>query len=221
MAKNRILIAEDDPYIAETVGVHLELSGYDHTILHDGLAVAAHLGDDHAYDLALLDVMLPGLDGFSLMEHLQKYGIPALYLTAKADVSSRVRGLRLGAEDYLVKPFEMIELLVRMEKILERTGKLEKVLQFGEITIDTMERRVFKSHQEAHLKPLEFDLFVMLVRYKNRTLLRERLLNEIWGVDFFGGTRTVDVHIAQLRKKLGLFSEIVTIPKVGYRLEEH
>ncbi len=219
MAKNRILIAEDDPYIAETVGVHLELSGYDHTILHDGLAVAAHLGDDHAYDLALLDVMLPGLDGFSLMEHLQKYGIPALYLTAKADVSSRVRGLRLGAEDYLVKPFEMIELLVRMEKILERTGKRNRKLQYRDIEIDTENRIVTRGGAPVALQPLEFDLFAMLVRFKNCTLSRDRLLNEIWGVEYLG-VRTVDTHIAMLRKKLGLESGIVAVTKIGYRLED-
>lgn len=219
--KNRILVAEDDPLIVDVLTLNLDYSGYDYVVFYDGASTAKNLKQDHRYDLALLDIMLPGIDGFALMGHMNKYGIPVIYLTAKTDLASKLKGLRDGAEDYITKPFEVLELLVRMEKVLERSGKLEKVLQFGEITIDTMERRVFKSHQEAHLKPLEFDLFVMLVRYKNRTLLRERLLNEIWGVDFFGGTRTVDVHIAQLRKKLGLFSEIVTIPKVGYRLEEH
>lgn len=137
MTGDRILIVEDDPYIAEAVGVHLELSGYEHTTLDDGRAAAEHLRDDHAYDLALLDVMLPGLDGFQLMEPLRAYGIPVLYLSAKADVPSRVHGLRLGAEDYLVKPFEMIELLVRMEKILGRTGRRGRTLRYRDIEIDT------------------------------------------------------------------------------------
>ena len=114
----------------------------------------------------------------------------------------------------------MLELLVRIEKILQRQGKLEKSLMYKDYFLDLNERRIFCSGDEVHLKPLEFDLFAILVKYKNRTLLRERLLNEIWGIDYFGGTRTVDVHIAQLRKKLGLYDEIKTIPKIGYRLED-
>lgn len=166
MTGDRILIVEDDPYIAEAVGVHLELSGYEHTTLDDGRAAAEHLRDDHAYDLALLDVMLPGLDGFQLMEPLRAYGIPVLYLSAKADVPSRVHGLRLGAEDYLVKPFEMIELLVRMEKILSRTGRRGRTLRYRDIEIDTENRIVTKGGAPVALQPLEFDLLAMLVRFK-------------------------------------------------------
>jgi DNA-binding response OmpR family regulator len=144
MAKNRILIVEDDRDIAESIGLNLELSGYDALIIDDGLAVVEHLRDDHSFDLALLDILLPGLDGFALMEYMQKYNIPALYLTAKTDVPSRVRGLRNGAEDYIVKPFEMLELLVRIEKILDRAGKLNKVLRYRDLTIDTEKRTVVK-----------------------------------------------------------------------------
>lgn len=179
MAKNRILIVEDDKDIAESVGLNLDLSGYDYTIIDDGLAAVEHLTTDHSYDLALLDVMLPGLDGFALMEHMQKYNIPALYLTAKTDVNSRIRGLRDGAEDYIIKPFEMLELLVRIEKILERTGKLNKILRYRDITVDTEKRTVMKAGKAIPLQPLEFDLFAMFLRFKNCTLSRERLLNEI------------------------------------------
>ena len=153
MSKNRILIVEDDKYIAQNVGVNLEMSGYDYTIISDGLAVVTHLEEDHSYDLALLDVMLPGLDGFALMEYMQKYNIPALYLTAKTDVLSRIRGLKDGAEDYIVKPFEMLELLVRIEKILERTGKLNKILRYRDITIDTEKRIVTKAGEVVSLQP--------------------------------------------------------------------
>lgn len=219
MTGDRILIVEDDPYIAEAVGVHLELSGYEHTTLDDGRAAAEHLRDDHAYDLALLDVMLPGLDGFQLMEPLRAYGIPVPYLSAKADVPSRVHGLRLGAEDYLVKPFEMVELLVRMEKILSRTGRRGRTLRYRDIEIDTENRIVTKGGVPVALQPLEFDLLAMLVRFKNCTLSRERLLNEIWGMDYLGA-RTVDTHIAMLRKKLDLGGGIVAVTKVGYRLED-
>ena len=219
MSKNRILVVEDDIDISESITINLELSGYDYTALYDGMEAREHLAADHSYDLALLDVMLPGLNGFELMEDVQKYNIPALYLTAKADVASRVKGLRSGAEDYIVKPFEMLELLVRMEKILWRTGKLNAILRYRDITIDTEKRTVTKCGEAVALQPLEFDLFAMLVRFKNCTLSRDRLLNEIWGIEYLGA-RTVDTHIAMLRKKLGLESGIVAVTKIGYRLED-
>lgn len=220
MAKNRILIVEDDKAIAQSIGLNLDLSGYDYLIIDNGLTVVERLKEDHSFDLALLDIMLHGLDGFALMEYMQKYNIPALYLTARTDVPSRIKGLRDGAEDYIIKPFEMLELLVRIEKILDRTGKLGKVLRYRDITVDTEKRTVIKSGESISLQPLEFDLLVKLVKFKNCTLPRERLLNEIWGIDFVGGTRTVDIHIAHLRKKLGLDDGIVAVTKVGYRLEE-
>ncbi len=220
MAKNRILIVEDDRDIAESIGLNLALSGYDYLIVDDGLAAAERLQSDHSFDLALLDVLLPGLDGFTLMDYMQKYNIPALYLTAKTDVPSRVKGLRGGAEDYMVKPFEMLELLVRIEKILDRAGKLNKVLRYRDITIDMEQRTVTKRGEFVPLQPLEFDLLAKLIKFKNCTLPRERLLNEIWGIDFAGGTRTVDIHVAHLRKKLGLEDAIQSVSKIGYRLED-
>lgn len=220
MTKNRILIVEDDLDIAESIALNLDLSGYEYVALHDGLLVVEYLQGDHSFDLALLDIMLPGLDGFALMEYMQKYNIPALYLTAKGDIGSRVKGLRDGAEDYIVKPFEMLELLVRIEKILDRTGKLNNILRYRDITIDQERRSVTKCGETIAMQPLEFELLVKLVKFKNCTLPRERLLNEIWGIDFVGGTRTVDIHITHLRKKLGLGDAIVAVSKVGYRLEE-
>lgn len=153
MAKNRILIVEDDRDIAESIGLNLALSGYDYLIIDDGLAATEHLRGDHSLDLALLDILLPGLDGFALMDYMQKYNIPALYLTAKTDVPSRVKGLRSGAEDYMVKPFEMLELLVRIEKILDRAGKLNKVLRYRDITIDIEKRTVTKRGESIPLQP--------------------------------------------------------------------
>ena len=220
MSKNRILVIEDDKDIADSIGLNFELSGYDYTIIDDGLEAAKRLNEDHSFDLALLDVMLPGLDGFALMEHMQKYNIPVIYLTAKADVPSRIKGLKIGAEDYIVKPFSVLELLVRIEKILDRAGKLNKVLRYHDITIDIEKRTVTKSGEIVPLQPLEFDLLVKLVKFKNCTMSRERLLSEIWGVYFVGGTRTVDTHVASLRKKLGLEGVIVTVTRIGYRLED-
>ena len=212
MSKNRILVIEDDKDIADSIGLNLELSGYDYTIIDDGLEAAKRLSEDHSFDLALLDVMLP--------EHMQRYNIPVIYLTAKADVPSRIKGLKIGAEDYIVKPFSVLELLVRVEKVLDRAGKLNKVLRCRDITIDTQKRTVTKSGEAVALQPLEFDLLVKLIKFKNCTMSRERLLSEIWGIDFVGGTRTVDTHVASLRKKLGLEGVIVTVTRIGYRLED-
>ena len=220
MSANRLLVVEDDKAISDFIASNLQYTGYEYKVMEDGADVVAHLAEDHAFDLAILDVMLPGVNGFELMEHMRKYNIPVIYLTAKADVSSKITGLRSGAEDYIVKPFEVLELLVRIEKILDRMGKLNRILSFKEITINLEERTVTQSGTEVLLKPLEFDLLAMLVKYKNRTLPRERLLNEIWGIDYIGGTRTVDVHIAQLRKKMSLYNEIKSITKIGYRLSD-
>ncbi|GHT87058.1 DNA-binding response regulator [Bacteroidia bacterium] len=220
LTKNRILIVEDDKAISDFIANNLEYTGYEYSVFFDGSEAVVSLEYDHSFDLALLDIMLPGINGFDLMEHMKKYNIPVIYLTAKTDVSSKIQGLRGGAEDYIVKPFEVLELLVRIEKVLDRMGKLNQILRLKDITINIEEHIIIRCGEEISLKPLEFDLLAMLVKYKNRTLPRERLLNEVWGVDYIGGTRTVDVHIAQLRKKLNLHDELKSIPKIGYRLED-
>lgn len=220
MAKNRILVVEDDQAISHGVAINLEYSGYDYRVFSDGQEAVDSLKEDHSYDVALLDIMLPGMDGFELIEYMKRYNIPVIYITAKNDTASEIKGLRGGAEDYIIKPFDMLTLLVRIEKVLERTGKLDKILRAKDIMIDLDNHLVTKSGEEIMLTPLEFEVLVMLVKYKNRTIPRDKLLNEIWGVDFFGGTRTVDVHIANLRKKLALNDMIKTIPKYGYRLED-
>lgn len=219
MTANRILVVEDDKAISDFISVNLTYTGYECVVLPDGKEAAEYLEKEHSFDLALLDVMLPGMDGFMLMEHMNRYNIPIIFLTAKSDVSSKIQGLRGGAEDYISKPFEILELLVRIEKVLQRMGKLNSILRVKDITINLEEHTVMRCGENISLKPLEFDLLVMLVKYKNRTIPRDRMLNEIWGVDFIGGTRTVDVHIAQLRKKLDLHNELKSISKIGYRLE--
>ena len=201
--------------------MNLRYVGYDCAVFEDGAIAATSLNGDHSYDLALLDIMLPGIDGFELFSYMEKYNIPVIYMTAKTDSESEVRGLRDGAEDYIVKPFEVVTLLVRMEKVLARTGRLNQVYRFGDISLDTGNRTVTKAGEVMDLPPLEFDVLALLMKNKNRTVSRERLLNEIWGEDYFGDVRTVDVRVANLRKKLGLTEEIRTISKVGYRLEEH
>lgn len=220
MATNRILIVEDDPAIAETVALNLRYVGYEYTLFDDGQKAADYLSKDHSFDLALLDIMLPGIDGFELFSHMEKYNIPVIYMTAKTDSASEVKGLRDGAEDYIVKPFEVVTLLVRIEKVLARLGRLNQVYRYQDITLDTENRTITKAGIEVDLTPLEFDVFSILIKNKNRTVSRDRILNEIWGEDYFGDLRTVDVRVANLRKKLGFTDEIRTISKTGYRLEE-
>lgn len=220
MVKNRILVVEDDLDISEIITLNLQYSEYEYVALDDGMKTIDYLKKDHSFDLAILDIMLPGIDGFALMEYMRRYNIPVLYLTAKADVGSKIKGLRDGAEDYLVKPFEVLELLVRIEKVLERTGKLNKILRYNNIEINEETRTVTLDGEIIVLQPIEYDLIVALIRHKNCTLSRERLLSEIWGFDYTGATRTVDTHISSLRRKLNLAGALISVPKVGYRLEK-
>lgn len=217
---NRILIVEDETAIADGISINLACAGYDYTVFNDGQEAFDALKEDHSYDLALLDIMLPGKDGFTLLPVLKGYGVPVICLTAKTDAESEIHGLKGGAEDYIAKPFEMMTLLVRIEKVLERTGRLNSVLRVGDITLDTANRTILRGTEEISLTPLEFDLLSLLLRHKNRTIPREQLLNEVWGTDFFGDTRTIDVHVAHIRKKLDLGDNIKTVAKVGYRLED-
>lgn len=220
MAANRILLVEDDHAIADAVALNLRTVGYEVSTFDDGGEAAAALEKEHSFDLALLDIMLPGLDGFALFALMDKYNIPVIYMTAKADSESEVRGLKEGAEDYIVKPFEIVTLLVRIEKVLARTGRLNQVYRFRDLTLDAENRTLTYAGEPIDLPPLEFDVLAVLMKNKNRTVSRERILNEIWGEDYFGDIRTVDVRVANLRKKLGLGDEIRTISKTGYRLEE-
>ena len=220
MAINRILVVEDDEAISRVIMKNLISTGYAATPVYDGQEAAVLLERDADVDLALLDIMLPGMDGFALMGYLKHHNIPVIYLTAKSDLDSKIQGLRDGAEDYIVKPFEVLELLVRIEKVLERTGKMQQVFDVADLTIHLMERSVRKNGKEIPLKPMEYDLLVMLAKNKNIALSRERLLHGVWGVDYMGETRTVDVHVGQLRRKLGLEKHIKTISKMGYRLED-
>ena len=217
---NNILIVEDDAAIVQTLRLNLECSGYAVTSFDNGLAVWNSLAQEHNYDLALLDMMLPGVDGFALLPKLKKYDIPVICLTAMGDAQHEVQGLRSGAEDYVAKPFDMLALLTRMEKVLQRSGKLNQVYHFRDLTLDNSNRKLMRNGVEIPLPPLEFDVLAVLMKNKNRTVSRDRILNEIWGQDYFGDIRTVDVRIANLRRKLNLAEEIRTIAKAGYRLEE-
>lgn len=220
MAANRILIVEDDHTIADAVALNLRYVGYEYKLFYDGKEASDYLKTDHSFDLALLDIMLPGMDGFQLFSRMECYNIPVIYMTAKTDSESEVRGLRDGAEDYIVKPFEIVTLLVRIEKVLARTGRLNQVYRFHDLTLDAENRTLTKAGEDVSLTPLEFDVLRVLLKNKNRTVSRQRILDEIWGEDYFGDLRTVDVRVANIRRKLGLTTEIRAISKTGYRLEE-
>jgi DNA-binding response OmpR family regulator len=218
--KNRILVVEDDAAIRDAVLLNLQFAGYETRAFEDGADAANALEDDHAFDLALLDIMLPGMDGFELFSVMEHYGIPVIYMTAKTDSASEIKGLRDGAEDYIVKPFDPLTLMVRIEKVLKRIGKWNAVFRVRDVVVNIETHTVTKGGETVVLQPLEFDVLVMLLRHKNMTVSRERLLNEVWGFDYLGETRMVDVKISALRKKLDLEDAIRAIPKLGYRLED-
>lgn len=216
----RILIVEDDENIAKTIRATLSAVGYESEIISDGEKAVEFISNDASrWDIILLDVMLPGLDGFEVMERIAPLGISVIFLTAMQDVLDKVNGLRLGAEDYIVKPFEALELLARIEVVLRRTDKLTSRLSYGDISIDTKAHTVLKGGRPVALTPKEFDVLVFFMRNIDMAVTRERLLGAVWGYEFVGESRTVDIHIQQLRKKLGLHDCLVTIPKLGYRLE--
>lgn len=215
---SKIYVIEDEIAISKAIQLNLEAAGYEVAAAYNGDDVMAALFDGQHFDLAILDIMIPGKNGFELLRPLTDRGIPVIFLTAKSDVDSKVTGLSDGAEDYITKPFAMPELLVRVGKVLERHGTADKVLSIDDLTINVPERNVKKNNEALSLTPIEFDLLLVLARNKNIALSRDKLLVEVWGQLFEGETRTVDVHIAQLRKKTGL--QIVSVPKVGYRLEE-
>ena len=214
----RIFIVEDDPAIRELLEMNLTVAGYACESAEDG-AEALQKIVAQSYDLALLDIMLPETDGFELMPYMQRADIPVIYLSAKSDETDRVRGLRLGAEDYLVKPFGILELLVRIEKVLKRRDPGEDVIECCGVRVLKRERSVFVNGERVELKPMEYALMLMFLEHPNFVFSREQLLREVWGDAYFGETRTVDNHVSILRKKLHWNDRIVTMHRVGYKLE--
>ena len=213
-----ILIVDDEQTINDLILLNLQMAGYECNQAFDGKS-AVEMLEHNTYDLALLDIMLPEIDGYELLPYFKKKGIPAIYLTAKDSVLDKVKGLRSGAEDYITKPFEAMELIARVELVLRRSGTNKMIFELGEICINLDERVVRKQGQIVELAAQEYALLEMLVKNCGLALSRERLLEGAWGYDYIGETRTVDMHIQRLRKKLGWDEEIRTIYKFGYRLE--
>ena len=213
----KLLIVEDERMIADFIGCGLAEANFEYDCAYNGLS-AADMIDQNRYDLILLDVMLPGVDGFELMRYIAPLGIPVIFLTAKAGVDDRVAGLRLGADDYIVKPFEMIELLARIDTVLKRYGKGSVELSLGDVSVNTRTRVVTRNGAAIALRAREYDLAVFLLRNRDLPLFRETIYERVWGGEFTGDTRTVDIHIRRLRQKLGWEDRLVTINRVGYKL---
>ena len=211
----KILIVEDDQTISKLIAASLSISGYESIPCFDG-EEAIHIIKN---DLILLDIMLPKMDGFQVMEAIRPLGIPVIFLTAMGDVSERVKGLKSGAEDYIVKPFEPLELLARIEIVLRRFHRDRKNLEFKDITVNLEERSVRKGGKLVELTPKEYELLVLFLKHPNVALTRDKILDDVWECSANIETRTVDNHVQRLRKKLGLEECLKTVFKVGYRLE--
>jgi two-component system, OmpR family, alkaline phosphatase synthesis response regulator PhoP len=216
----RVLIAEDDIAINDLIRMNLNHAGFTCTCAHDGLAAADRLEQEN-FDLILLDIMLPHVSGYELLEYIRPLGIPVIVLTARSSIPDRVKGLNLGADDYIVKPFAITELTARIDAVLRRYNKDQKILIIEDLEINTESRVVTKQGELVELTLKEYELLVMLVRNKNIALFRETLFERIWDANFMGHTRTrtLDLHIQRLRRKLGWEDKIKTVYKIGYRLE--
>ncbi|MDF2542865.1 MAG: hypothetical protein K0S47_2583 [Herbinix sp.] len=214
----RILVVEDEKAIANLIHLSLTNAGYHCECVYDGLTAANRI-EDSKYDLILLDIMLPKVDGYELLEYIKPLGIPVIFITAKSSVSDRVKGLKLGADDYLTKPFEIIELLARVETVLRRYHKTEKLIQVDDLDIDTQSRMVKKRGKVISLTMKEYELLLLFIQNKNIALFRETIYEKIWGSDYMGDSRTVDLHVQRMRKKVGWEDKITAVYKVGYRLE--
>lgn len=211
-----ILIIEDEISINELVKRNLQLVGHRCTSVFDGKTAISEI-EDHTYDLIILDIMLPEFDGFEVFQKVQE--TPTIFLTARNSLSDRIKGFTMGADDYLTKPFEMMELLARVEAVLRRTQKNKSCFEAEAVRIDFDSHQVFYMGELVECTPKEYELLVVLVNNRNIALSRERLLELVWGYDYEGDTRTIDVHIQKLRKKLGWENAIKTVYKLGYRLE--
>ena len=216
---NKILIAEDESAIANLIRTALDGPDYRCGVAADGLA-ACDLLEEEPFDLVLLDIMLPGADGYEVLDYCRALEVPVIFLTAKGTVEDRVKGLRLGAEDYITKPFELMELLARVETVLRRCGKTGRVLSLPpDIEIDTAARTVRRGGSPVALTAKEYELLLLFAQNKNIALYRDRIYEKVWGDEYLGDSRTVDLHIQRMRKKLGLEKRLVAVYKVGYRLE--
>lgn len=225
----KILIVDDEKPICDLIDLHLTESGYSCRSVLDGMA-ALKLIEEEKFDLILLDIMLPGIDGYDIMEYIRPLEIPVIFITARHEVRDRVKGLRLGADDYLVKPFDIVELVARVEAVLRRYNKMQLKLQAGDVVVDIEARTVMKNGRYVDLTNKEFGLLVLFIKNKNVALFRDVLYEKVWEEEYYGDSRTIDLHVQRLRRKLNWaytyipgsnedIPRLVAVYKVGYRLE--
>lgn len=214
----RILIVDDEKPICDLIDMNLSAAGYDCRSVQDGIA-AIDLIEKEDFDLILLDIMLPGADGFDIMEYIKPLKIPVIFITARSDVRDKVRGLKLGAEDYLVKPFDVLELVARVEVVLRRFHKTENILTAGDVTVDLEALKVTRAGRSIVLTNKEYGLLVLFMQNKNVALFKETLYEKVWKDEYIADSRTLELHVQRLRRKMGWEKKLVAVYKVGYRLE--
>ena len=213
---NLILVVEDEEPIAELIRLSLKNAGYQCEVCYDGEEGADQIQREH-FDLCLLDIMLPKVDGYELLDYAKCMELPVIFLTAKGKTEDKVKGLRAGADDYVTKPFDVMELLARVESVLRRYGKTETSMDVLDLHIDTVSRSVTKNGVPLRLTYKEFDLLLLFVRNPGVALYREVIYEQVWESSYMGDSRTVDLHVQRLRKKAGLERQIQAVYKVGYR----
>lgn len=216
---DKILIIEDDQAISDLIRLNLNFAGYESRQAFNGTEAVSIL-ENYVPSLILLDVMLPDTDGFEILGKICPKQVPVIFLTARNSLNDKVKGLTMGAEDYIVKPFEAMELLARIEVVLRRYGTRKDSIVYGNLEINMEERTVKKEGKAVELTLKEYELLLLLIRNRNKALSREKILELVWGYDYMGETRTVDIHIQKLRKKLSWDDRIKTVFKFGYRLED-
>ncbi len=216
---NRILIIEDEIAISDLIKIGLESQGYRCETVSDGEKAADYI-EQKDYDLILLDIMLPKVDGYEVLEYVKQIKkMPVIFITAKSELKDKVKGLNDGADDYITKPFDMEELIARVQAVLRRYNKLEDIIVIDNITINIVARSVKDGENKIDLTPKEFDLLMLLVQNKNTALYREIIFEKVWGEELEFETRTLDLHIQRLRKKLNWKDKIKTVYRIGYMLE--
>ncbi|WHT85942.1 response regulator transcription factor [Bacillus cereus] len=222
MSKYRVLVVDDESDMRQLVGMYLDNFGYEWGEAENGKEALKKLETDH-YDFVVLDIMMPEMDGLSVCKEIRKtLDVPIIFLTAKGEEWNRVNGLRMGADDYIVKPFSPGELIARMEAVLRRYTKQEQQeeIQFGPILINEKSRKIEADGEPISLTVKEFDLLYFLCQHTGQVFSREQLLEKVWGYDYAGSTRTVDTHVKTMRLKLGESGNYIqTVWGVGYKFE--
>ena len=214
----KILIAEDEEPIANLIRMNLKKAGYACECAYDGQEAADRMEEGH-YDLLLLDIMLPKINGYELMEYAKSIQLPVIFITAMDSTENKVKGLKMGAEDYLAKPFEIVELLARVEAVLRRCNKIGRMLHVLDVDIDLSSRTIMQDNQQILLTLKEYELLLFFARNPNIALYREVIYEQVWEKEYTGDSRTIDLHVQRLKKKLGWDKHICAVYKIGYRLE--